>query len=184
MITCCNVFHVWPQITLLLAVWPRDTKKLDPAARIYHHLIASCDPATCPRPGPVEEAPGRALHCDLSMQALFYFQSSAQSCNFQIGLHFGKCCCLYWDEMLYALHYSLDCHQECFLLMVYVLEFSISTCLKLPFLNCLWVTMIKGEGILLLRFQQEESLKKCHLVKIPSLGQSCYIPCSPTKYPP
>ena len=29
MITCCNVFNVWPKTTLL-PVWPRDTKSLVP----------------------------------------------------------------------------------------------------------------------------------------------------------
>ena len=28
-ITCCTVFNVWPKRTLLLPVWPRDTKMLD-----------------------------------------------------------------------------------------------------------------------------------------------------------
>ena len=33
MITCFNVFNVWPKTTLLLPVWPRDAKMLDtPAA--------------------------------------------------------------------------------------------------------------------------------------------------------
>ena len=31
---CCNVFNVWPKTTLLLPVWPRDTKMLDTPARI------------------------------------------------------------------------------------------------------------------------------------------------------
>ena len=30
MITCGNVFNVWPKSTLLLPVWPRGTKRLDP----------------------------------------------------------------------------------------------------------------------------------------------------------
>ena len=29
MITCHSVFNVWPKITLLLPVWPRDAKSLD-----------------------------------------------------------------------------------------------------------------------------------------------------------
>ena len=29
MITCHNVFNVWPKTTLLLPVWPRDAKRLD-----------------------------------------------------------------------------------------------------------------------------------------------------------
>ena len=32
MITCHNVFNVWPKTTLLLPVWPRDTKRLDAPA--------------------------------------------------------------------------------------------------------------------------------------------------------
>ena len=32
MITCHNVFHVWPKTTLLLPVWPRDAKSLDTPA--------------------------------------------------------------------------------------------------------------------------------------------------------
>ena len=29
MITCCNVFNVWPKTSPLLPVWPRDAKMLD-----------------------------------------------------------------------------------------------------------------------------------------------------------
>ena len=29
MITCYNVFNVWPKTALLLPVWPRDAKRLD-----------------------------------------------------------------------------------------------------------------------------------------------------------
>ena len=32
-ITCCNVFNVWPKTTFLLPVWPRDTIGLDTPAR-------------------------------------------------------------------------------------------------------------------------------------------------------
>ena len=32
-ITCCNVFHVWPETALLLPVWPRDAKRLDTPCR-------------------------------------------------------------------------------------------------------------------------------------------------------
>ena len=32
-ITCCNVFNVWPKTTLLLPVWPREAKRLDTLAR-------------------------------------------------------------------------------------------------------------------------------------------------------
>lgn len=69
-----------------------------------------------------------------------YFPASVQSCNFQLGLHFGKCCCLSWEEILYVLHCSLDCPQGHFLLMVadYMLEFSVSTCLKLSLLELSW----------------------------------------------
>ena len=36
-ITCHNVFNVWPKATLPLPVWPRDTKKLDtPVNKISH----------------------------------------------------------------------------------------------------------------------------------------------------
>ena len=29
LVTCLNVFNVWPKTTLLLPVWPRDSQKLD-----------------------------------------------------------------------------------------------------------------------------------------------------------
>ena len=31
-ITCCNIFNVWPKTTLLLPVWPREAKSLDTSA--------------------------------------------------------------------------------------------------------------------------------------------------------
>ena len=34
-ITCCNVFNVWPKTTLLLPVWPRDAKSFDTPATVF-----------------------------------------------------------------------------------------------------------------------------------------------------
>ena len=38
-ITCHNVFNMWPKTTLLLPVWPRDAQKLDTPDRARPHLI-------------------------------------------------------------------------------------------------------------------------------------------------
>ena len=35
LITCCNVFNVWPETTLLLPLWPRDAKRLDTPGNKY-----------------------------------------------------------------------------------------------------------------------------------------------------
>ena len=35
-ITCHNVFNVWPKTTLLLPVWPRDAKRLDSSCRPFN----------------------------------------------------------------------------------------------------------------------------------------------------
>ena len=39
MIMCPNVFNVWPKTTLLLPVWPRDTKRLGTPAYSFYPCV-------------------------------------------------------------------------------------------------------------------------------------------------
>ena len=49
MITCCNVFNVWPKTTLLLPVWPRDSPDSKPCESAWHQSKApSCDIVASP----------------------------------------------------------------------------------------------------------------------------------------
>ena len=46
-ITHHNVFNVWPKTTLLLPLWPRDTKRLDiPVSRWLSHQAHGCSCAS------------------------------------------------------------------------------------------------------------------------------------------
>ena len=65
---CHNVLNVWPKITLLLPVWPRDTKRSD--TLIDHEVIAkglhldweAGDPRAKPATAPVSPGdPGQSL---------------------------------------------------------------------------------------------------------------------------
>ena len=60
-------------------------------------------------PGSLTRNTWRGPYCMVWVHSpCYYFQSSMQFCNFQVGLDFGECCHLYCEEMLYALHCSLD----------------------------------------------------------------------------